>query len=169
MRAGLVPDVGSKAIAESPSIPFIDRSTGSGLPVAAPLEVGAIAEKADALVAKAARTRVVQNFMLDGALMLLRLCSTTHCDAWSNRQEHIEATGNFVPLCQKSQLQLGCLSTNMGGSKRHHMYTSDIYVHIICTNPHGSKEVCIWYVCMYRTGMIYVYVHMYLVGTLSYR
>jgi hypothetical protein len=89
-----------------------------------------------------------------------------------NRHEHIEATGNFVPLRQKSQLQLGCLSTNMGVSKKHYVY---IYTHLIYmsisyvqTRRHGSKED-IMYVCTYRTGMIYVHVHMYLVGPLAYR
>jgi hypothetical protein len=65
MRAGLVPDVGSN-VSASLSIPFIDRSMGSGLPVAAPVEAGATAEKANALLGKAARIRAVQNFMLDG-------------------------------------------------------------------------------------------------------
>ncbi len=63
IRAGLSPAVGSKA-AWSTSIPFIDRSTGSGLPVADAEEVGATAEKAAAPLTSDVRMRAVLNFMV---------------------------------------------------------------------------------------------------------
>jgi hypothetical protein len=65
MRAGESPVVGSN-VASSLSIPRKDLSTGSGLPVAAPPEGGATAEKAEAALTIEARIRAVENFMVKG-------------------------------------------------------------------------------------------------------
>ena len=46
------------------SIPRIDLSTGSGLPVAALDEDGATAEKAAALFTREANTRAIESFMI---------------------------------------------------------------------------------------------------------
>lgn len=64
MRAGFSPSVGSK-VDSSPSIPLRDLSIGSGLPVDAPEEDGATAEKAEAAVTKVVRIRALESFMVD--------------------------------------------------------------------------------------------------------
>ena len=63
ISAGLSPSVGSKVLG-SLSIPIIDRSTGSGLPVAEPTDDGATAEKAEALLTNNATMRAAENFMV---------------------------------------------------------------------------------------------------------
>lgn len=63
MRAGLSPSVGSNVFG-SLSIPFIDRSTGSGLPVADNDDVGATAEKAAALLMNEAKIMAALNFIV---------------------------------------------------------------------------------------------------------
>ena len=62
IRAGFSPPVGSKV--PSASMPFMDLSTGSGFPVAAPLEEGATAEKAEAVLKNEARIRAAENFIV---------------------------------------------------------------------------------------------------------
>ena len=63
VTAGFSPAVGSK-VPSSLSIPRMVLSTGSGLPVAAPEEAGATAEKAATPLTREARIRAVQNFMV---------------------------------------------------------------------------------------------------------
>jgi len=125
MSAGLVPDVGSK-VSGAVSIPFIDRSTGSEFPVAAPAVGGATAEKADTLLeVKAARISAVQNFMVGGlavveidlrfqkcAGLMLSLSPflgsrTSEVVTVENQKKLREPRGtSSIRRCVKSQLQL---------------------------------------------------------------